>query len=79
MTSAVGNAAVQTSVFSSRKEKTHTLEFFRATYINACSENAVNFYVLFSVCFLSNLTLSVDMTLHLCLEKMNNMILVRNV
>lgn len=69
MTSAVGNAGVQASVFSPRKEKTHTLEFFRATYINPCSEDAENFYVPFSVCILSNLTLSVDMALHFLSRK----------
>lgn len=53
MTSAVGNAGVWTSVFSSRNEKTHTLEFFKATYINAWSENAGSFYMTFSVCFLN--------------------------
>lgn len=35
----------------------------------------MNFYVLFSVCFLSNLALSADTALHFCLEKMTNMIL----
>lgn len=67
--------------FLPEMKKTHTMEFFKATYINAWSENAVSFYMVFSVCFFfyTNLTLSVDMTLHFCLEKMTNRILVRNV